>query len=110
RTGRASTGLVEFIKVDYYGSQTDLRQLAIISVTDATQIVIKPFDASSIHEIAKAIQASGLGLTPIVEAKQIRLSLPALSGDRRNQLVATVKQKGEEAKVSIRNARRDANK
>lgn len=110
RTGRASTGLVEFIKVDYYGSQTDLRQLAIISVSDATQIVIKPFDASSIHEIAKAIQASGLGLTPVVEAKQIRLSLPALSGERRNQLVASVKQKGEEAKVSIRNARRDANK
>lgn len=110
RTGRASTGLVEFIKVDYYGSSTDLRQLAIISVSDATQILIKPFDASSVHEIAKAIQASGLGLTPVVESKQIRLSLPALSGERRTQLIATVKHKGEDAKVSIRNARRDANK
>ena len=110
RTGRASTGLVEFIKVEYYGSATDLRQLAVISVSDATQILIKPFDASSVHEIAKAIQNSGLGLTPVVEAKQIRLSLPPLSGERRNQLIASVKQKGEDAKVTIRNARRDANK
>lgn len=110
RTGRASTALVEFVKVDYYGSMTDLRSLALISVPEATQILIKPFDPASTGEIGKAIQASGLGLNPIVEAKQIRLQLPALSGDRRNQLIGTVKQMGEKAKVAIRNSRRDGNK
>lgn len=110
RTGRASTALVEYIKVDYYGSPTDLRQLAIISVPEPTQLLIKPFDASTVHEIAKAIEKSGLGLNPIVESKQIRLALPALSGERRTQLIGSVKQMGEQAKVTIRNARRDANK
>ncbi|MBI1337844.1 MAG: ribosome recycling factor [Phycisphaera sp.] len=110
RTGRASTALVEFIKVDYYGSMTDLRQLALISIPEPTQILIKPFDASSLQSIIKAIQGSGLGLNPIGEAKQIRLALPALSGDRRQQLIGSVKQMGEQAKVTIRNARRDGNK
>ncbi|GAB4187346.1 MAG: ribosome recycling factor [Phycisphaeraceae bacterium] len=110
RTGRASTALVEYIKVDYYGTPTELRQLAVINVPEPTQILIKPFDASSTKEIAKAIQESGLGLTPTVEAKQIRLNLPPLSGERRNQLISSVKQMGEQAKVAIRNARRDANK
>lgn len=110
RTGRASTGLVEFIKVDYYGSPTDLRQLAVIAIQDATNIVIKPFDASSLSEISKAIQASGLGLNPITEAKQIRIALPPLSGERRNQLIGSVKKMGEDAKIALRNARRDGNK
>lgn len=110
RTGRASTGLVEFVKVDYYGSMTDLRALALISVPEPTQIVIKPFDASSVQAIVKAIQAAGMGLNPVAEAKQIRLQLPSLSGDRRNQLIASVKKMAEEAKVSVRNARRDGNK
>ncbi|MFA9479900.1 ribosome recycling factor [Phycisphaerales bacterium AB-hyl4] len=110
RTGRASTGLVDYIKVEYYGSPTDLRQLAIISVPEPTQLLIKPFDATSSGEIVKAIEKSGLGLNPVNEGKQIRLSLPALSGERRQQLVASVKQMGEQAKVTIRNARRDANK
>lgn len=110
RTGRASTALVEFIKVDYYGSPTDLRQLAIISVQEATSIVIKPFDASSIGEIGKAIQAAGLGLNPVTEAKQIRINLPSLSGERRNQLIGSVKKMGEDSKVALRNARRDGNK
>ena len=110
RTGRASTGLVEYIKVEYYGSSTDLRQLAIISVPEPTQLLIKPFDASSVGEIIKAIEKAGLGLNPMNEGKQIRLNLPALSGDRRNQLISSVKQMGEQAKVSMRNARRDANK
>ena len=110
RTGRASTALVEFIKVDYYGTQTELRQLALINVPEPTQLLIKPFDASSTKEIGKAIMESGLGLNPVVEAKQIRLNLPALSGERRNQLIGSVKQMGEQAKVAIRNARRDANK
>ncbi len=110
RTGRASTALVEFIKVDYYGSPTELRQLALINVPEPTQILIKPFDASCTKEIGKAIEASGLGLNPMVEAKQIRLNLPSLSGERRTQLIHSVKHMGEQAKVTMRNARRDANK
>jgi len=110
RTGRASTALVEFIKVDYYGTPTELRQLALINIPEPTQILIKPFDASSTKEIGKAIEAAGLGLNPMVEAKQIRLNLPALSGDRRKQLIGSVKHMGEQAKITIRNARRDANK
>ena len=110
RTGRASTAMVEFVKVDYYGVQTELRQLALINVPEPTQILIKPFDASSTKDIGKAIEAAGLGLNPVVEAKQIRLNLPALSGDRRTQLISSVKHMGEQAKVAIRNARRDANK
>ena len=110
RTGRASTALVEFVKVDYYGSPTDLRQLASVSVPEPTQLLVKPFDASSIQAIVKAIQNAGLGLNPIAEGKQVRLNVPALSGDRRKQLVGSVKQMGEQAKVTLRNARRDANK
>jgi ribosome recycling factor len=110
RTGRASTALVEFIKVDYHGSPTDLRQLALISVPEVSQIIIKPFDPGSTQMIVKAIQNSGLGLNPMTEGKQIRLSVPVLSGDRRVQLVGSVKQMAEQAKVAVRNARRDANK
>jgi len=110
RTGRAATGLVEFIKVDYYGSATDLRQLAMITVPEPTQLLIKPFDASSVQLIIKAIAGAGLGLNPVAEGKQIRLNLPSLSGDRRQQLISSVKQMSEQSKVSIRNARRDANK
>ena len=110
RTGRASTALVEYIKVDYYGAPTELRQLAMINVPEPTQILIKPFDASCTKEIGKAIEASGLGLNPTVEAKQVRLNLPPLSGERRTQLMSSIKHMGEQAKVAIRNARRDANK
>jgi ribosome recycling factor len=110
RTGRASTGLVEFIKVDYYGSPTDLRELAMISVGDATQLMVKPYDATSTQEIVKAIQASGLGLNPMSDGKAIRINIPALSGERRQQLVGSIKQMGEQAKVTVRNARRDGNK
>ena len=110
RTGRASTGLVEHVKVDYYGSPTDLRQLAMITVPEPTQLLIKPFDAGCVTQIGKALQASGLGLNPLVEGKQIRLMLPPLSGDRRQQMVSSVKQMGEQSKVTIRNGRRDANK
>lgn len=110
RTGRASTGLVDYIKVDYYGSMTDLRQLALISVPEPTQIAIKPFDASSMQAINKAIQNSGLGLNPMSDGKVIRVNVPALSGERRKQLAGSVKQMGEQAKVTVRNARRDANK
>lgn len=110
RTGRASAAMVEYVKVDYYGSPTDLRQLALISVPEPTQIVVKPFDASTTQTIVKALQTAGLGLNPTSDGKQIRLSIPPLSGDRRQQLSSTVKQMGEQAKVVLRNARRDANK
>jgi ribosome recycling factor len=110
RTGRASPALVEHLKVEYYGSQSDLKNLAALSCPEPTQILIKPFDAGAVGDIKKAIEASGLGFTPIVESKQIRISIPALSGDRRKQLVAHCKKIAEEAKVTIRNARRDANK
>ncbi len=110
RTGRASTGLVEFIKIDYFGSPTDLRSLAMVSTPEPTQIVIKPFDPSSLSAIEKGIQQAGLGLNPVPEGKQLRVSMPALSGERRQQLVGSVKQMGEQAKITIRNARRDANK
>jgi len=110
RTGRATPGLVEYVKVDYYGSPTDLRQLASITIPESTQILVKPYDASSVQTIAKSLQAAGLGLNPQVEGKQIRLNLPAMSSDTRQQLANKVKQMGEQAKIAIRNARRDANK
>jgi ribosome recycling factor len=110
RTGRASPSLVEFVKVDYYGASTDLKALASISVPEPTQLLIKPFDAGAIQEIKKAIEASGLGLNPNIDGKQIRLNLPALSGERRKQLITHCKKLGEETKVNLRNARRDANK
>jgi len=110
RTGRATTALVEYIKVDYYGATTDLRQLALITVPEPTQLLIKPYDATSVPQVVKAIQSSGLGLNPAAEGKQVRLILPTLSGDRRQQLVGQVKQMGEQAKVAIRNSRRDGNR
>ena len=110
RTGRASTALVEYIKVDYYDSPTDLRQLALISVPEPTQLVIKPFDPSTTQTIIKAIQSSGMGFNPNSDGKVIRLILPPLSGDRRQQLNSSVKQMGEQAKVTVRNARREANR
>lgn len=110
RTGRATPGLVEYVKVEVYGSETDLRSVALISAPEPTQILVKPYDASTIQEISKGIAAAGLGLNPAVDGKQIRISIPPLSGDRRKELAASVKQMGEQAKVAMRNARRDANK
>ncbi len=108
RTGRASAGLVEHIKVDYYGTPTEVRQLATIGVPDPLMIVIKPFDPGSVGDIAKGLQASDLGITPSVEGKMIRLSVPPLSEERRKQLVGQVKDAAEEHKVALRNIRRDA--
>jgi ribosome recycling factor len=110
RTGRASTGLVENIRVDYYGTPTPLRQLAALSAPDANMIVIKPFDPASIKEIEKAIKSSELSIAPVSDGKVVRLNVPPLSGERRKQLASQVKQLGEQAKVSIRNIRRDGNK
>lgn len=110
RTGRASTALVDNLKVEYYGTPTPLKQLATLSTPQADMIVIKPFDAAAIKEIEKAIKNSELSLQPIVDGKLVRLSIPPLSEERRKQLAGQVKQMGEQSKVSIRNLRRDANK
>jgi ribosome recycling factor len=110
RAGQASTGLVENIKVDYYGTATPLKQIATLAAPQADTILIKPFDPSSIKEIEKAIKSSDLSIAPIVDGKLIRLNVPPLSEERRNQLVVRAKQTGEQAKVSIRNMRREANK
>src|SRR5437660_5675750 len=110
RTGRASPALVENIKVDYYGSPTDMRSIASISIPEATQILIKPFSPGDLKAIEKAINDSKLGLTPHSDGKTLRLILPPMSQDRRLKMSAQCKEIGEAAKISIRGARRDANK
>ncbi len=110
RSGRASTGLVENLKADFYGTPTPLKQMATLATPQPDSIIIKPFDPSSIREIEKAIKNSELSIAPIVDGKLIRLSIPSLSAERRTQLVSQVKQICEQTKISIRNIRRDANK
>jgi ribosome recycling factor len=107
RTGRANTGLVENLRVEYYGTPTPLKQMATLAVPQADQIVIKPFDPASIKDIEKAIKSSDLSIAPMSDGKIIRLSVPPLSGERRTQLVNQVKHLAEQARVSIRNIRRD---
>jgi len=108
RTGRASTGLVERIHVDYYGTQTALNQLAGISVPEPHQIVIQPWDRSVLTAIEKAIIKSDIGVTPTVDGAVVRLSFPPLTEERRRELVRLVHRRMEEARVEIRNLRREA--
>ena len=110
RTGRASPALVEDLRVDYYGGPTALKSIAAITVPEATQLLIRPFAAPDLKWIEKAINDSKIGLTPHSDGKQLRLLLPPMSQERRLQLVGQVKGFAEEAKVRIRNARRDGNK
>ena len=110
RTGRASAGLVESVRVDLYGSPTPLKQCATISTPEPQQIAIRPYDQSQINAVVKAIQASDLGLAPNSDGRMVRLNVPPLSTERRKQLVSRVHSLAEEAKISIRNVRRDANK
>jgi len=110
RTGRASAGLVEHVKVDYYGSPTDLRQLATIATPDASLILIKPFDPGSVKDIERAILASDVGITPTSDGKVIRLPVPPLSVERRGQIAGQLKKMAEATRVAVRNARRDGNK
>lgn len=110
RTGRASPALVEDIRVDYYGSPTPIKSIAAIAVPEATQLMIKPFSPGDMKAIEKAISDSKLGLTPHSDGRALYLRLPALSQERRMQLVGQSKQFSEAAKIAIRNARRDANK
>ena len=108
RTGRASTALVERVHVDYYGTQTALNQLAGISVPEPHQIVIQPWDRSALSAIERAIIKSDLGLTPNVDGAVVRLNFPPLTEERRKELVRVVHRRMEEARVEIRNLRRDA--
>jgi ribosome recycling factor len=109
RTGRASTSVLDGIKVDYYGTLTPLNQMATISVPESRLITIQPWDASAIKNIEKAILRSDLGLTPSSDGKLIRIGIPPLSEQRRKELVKSVQKTSEEYKVAVRNIRRDAN-
>lgn len=108
RTGRASPALIERLQVEYYGIPTPLIQLASISVPEPRSLLIKPFDASSLKAIERAILASDLGLTPNNDGKSIRLNLPPLTEERRRDLVKVVHNRVEEARVAARNVRRDS--
>jgi ribosome recycling factor len=108
RTGRASTGLVEHLMVEYYGTMTPLKQIATLSTPQADSILIKPFDVGALKDIEKAIKSSDLSIATLTEGKMIRLVIPPLSKERRLQLITQVKHHAEQAKVGIRNVRRDA--
>ena len=110
RTGRATPGLVENIKVSCYGTLTPIKQLANIAAPESQLIIISPYDLSILKDIEKAIQQSELGLTTNNDGKSIRIPIPPLSGDRREKIVTQIKEMTEEIKISIRNIRREANK
>ena len=109
RTGRASTALVEHLKVNYYGSEMPLSQVASVAVADARSLTISPWEKQMVSAVEKAILASDLGLTPNTAGTTIRLNLPALTEERRRELSKVVHGEGEDSKVAIRNIRRDAN-
>jgi ribosome recycling factor len=108
RTGKASPGLVENIQVDVYGSMMRIREIAGITTPEARMLLIQPWDAGTVHAIEKAIQKANLGLNPSVDKKFIRIVLPELSGERRNEFVKIVKKMSEDGRVAIRHVRRDA--
>ena len=109
RTGRASVSLVDGIRAEYYGTPTQLNQLATLTIPDPRTIMIQPWDTSIIGDVEKAILKSELGLTPMNDGKVIRINIPPLTTERRRELVKVVKKMAEEAKVAVRNIRRDAN-
>lgn len=109
RTGRASTTLVDGLKVDYYGTPTPIGQLASVATPDSRTITIQPWDRGSFALVEKAILKSDLGLTPVNDGKLIRINIPALTEERRKELVKVARKYGEETKVAVRNIRRDAN-
>jgi ribosome recycling factor len=110
RTGRASSALVDNVRVDYYGTPTPVSQLASVSIPEPRQLLIKPFDASIIKELQKAILKTDLGCAPQNDGKVLRLTLPPLSGEQRTKYAAKVKEMAEEARIALRNTRRDLNK
>jgi len=110
RTGRANPGLVDSLKVEVYGSTIPIKQVASVGAPEPTQIVIRPYDPGTAKDIEKAILAADLGFNPQSDGQVIRLNVPALSGEVRRKMVGRVKELAEEAKVSVRNIRRDGNK
>ena len=110
RTGRANPGLVDSLKVEVYGSPTPIKALASVGAPEPNQIVVRPFDPGTIKDIEKAIQAADLGFNPQSDGRVIRITIPALSTDVRKKMSARIKELAEEARVAIRNVRRDANK
>ncbi len=110
RTGRANPGLVDTLRVEVYGSPTPIKALANVGAPEPNQIVVRPFDPSTLKDIEKAIQASGLGFNPQSDGRVIRIIIPALSADVRRKMTGRIKELAEEARVAIRNVRRDANK
>ena len=109
RAGRANPALLDKVMVDYYGTPTPLKNLSNISVPDARMLMITPFDPKSINDIEHAINAANLGITPANDGKAIRMEIPQLTEERRKELTKTTKKMGEEAKIAVRNLRRDAN-
>lgn len=109
RAGRANASLLDKVTVDYYGAQTPLNQIASITVPEARMLIITPYDKTAIGDIEKAIQKSDLGITPTSDGNVIRIAIPALTEERRKELVKVVRKYSEEAKVAVRNVRRDAN-
>ncbi len=110
RTGRANPGLVDSLRVEVYGSATPIKQIATVGAPEPTQIVIRPYDPGTIKEIEKAIIAGDLGLNPQNDGRVVRINIPQLSTEVRKKMVSRIKELTEEAKISIRNIRRDANK
>jgi ribosome recycling factor len=110
RTGRANPGLVDSLRVEVYGSSTPIKQLASVGAPESTQIVIRPYDPGTLKEIEKAIVASDLGFNPQNDGRLIRINIPPLSTEQRKKMVSRIKELAEEAKISIRNIRRDGNK
>ena len=112
RTGRATAGLVEHLKIEVpaYGSTMELRELASITAPEPSTLVVKPFDPATVSDIEKGIQSSDVGITPSSDGKVIRLPIPPLSGERRKQLVNQVRRMGEDQKIALRNVRREVNK
>jgi ribosome recycling factor len=108
RVGRANSGMVEGVRVEVYGSMMTMKEVAALGTPDAKTITIQPWDKSVINEIEKAILAANLGLTPINDGKTVRINLPQLTEDRRKDFVKQIKKYGEDAKVAVRNARREA--
>lgn len=108
RTGRASAALLDRIQIDYYGTQTPLKNMATIGATEPRMLTIQPFDPSVIKQIEKAVLESDLGLTPSSDGKLVRLPIPQLTEERRKELVKLVRQMAEEGRVAVRNVRRDA--
>ena len=109
RTGRANSSILDRVHVDYYGEPTPIKQMSKISVVEGTQLVIKPYDRSTVKDIAHAIQAANLGFNPQAEADCIRILVPQLTQERRKELAKDAQKYAEEAKIAIRNVRRDVN-